>query len=354
MFILLPLALLANDCLSLTLRWLHPILDNQVNKPFVTPWIRYLLNPNQTFWDLRLLLVFPRLRVSFLRAKTSGLSTILSAIYSLHRDFSLLTPSHPTCLSLKLLDVVIYKDPFTQDTSGWKIRMVADVFVSDYNLYDVRPRLPSERTNLTYLIEKLLHDLAKDLAELALLFWRSNLLPREHSDLLPPTRPLVIDCTPFVSALQNGHKRWSDLFSRRFWNLCRDPSSLPSLRCPLRLTRWKLLWSLPIHYTARNIWHRAIQNTLSCQVTLHHRASSIFPTSTCHMCTANNDTLTHFIYQCPHKWSVWEISWERYFGQTPLPGDVHRALFCFDLPAHSLPYVHVQSSQVVSSIILTI
>ncbi|OAD73235.1 C2H2-type zinc finger transcription factor [Phycomyces blakesleeanus NRRL 1555(-)] len=65
-------------------------------------------------------------------------------------------------------------------------------------------------------------------------------------------------------------------------------------------------------------------------------------------------SLSHFLYQCPQKWTVWENAWIKYFGLSPLTFDIHRTLFSLKVPGHSLPVFHVQLCQIISSSILAL
>ncbi|EIE83350.1 hypothetical protein G6F46_003343 [Rhizopus delemar] len=53
----------------------------------------------------------------------------------------------------------------------------------------------------------------------------------------------------------------------------------------------------------------------------------------CPICRVNEDTLEHFLYQCPVKLVVWRTSWSRFTNPTEFNVDrVQNALFCLKFP----------------------
>ncbi|KAL0087497.1 hypothetical protein J3Q64DRAFT_1833772 [Phycomyces blakesleeanus] len=218
--------------------------------------------------------------------------------------------------------------------TGWKRLNVSDAFIFDQDLQAIRSRTQTERSRI--------------------FFWHATLPPNDHPELLLPVNPLIVDCKPFVGALQTGCKRLSDFTTNRFREACQDHTQSPLVPLPLQAKQWRLFWAFPIHHTSQNIWYWAILNSLSCQYTLHSRAPTIFVTPNCPICLSEVGTLSHFLYQCPQKWTVWETAWIKYFGLSPSTFDIHRALFSLEIPDHPSPVFHVHPCQITSSIILAL
>ncbi|OAD75958.1 hypothetical protein PHYBLDRAFT_59485 [Phycomyces blakesleeanus NRRL 1555(-)] len=222
-----------------------------------------------------------RLCIPALRTRNGALSTLMGAIHSIPRDFSLLTLSCTACLSLKLLDAITYTASSAPVTSSWRRLNASDAFIFDQGLQAIHSKTQTEWSTSPYLIAKLFWDLANATAELTHFFWRATLPLNDHPELLLPVNPLVS---------------------------CRDHTQSPLVPLPLQGKQWRLFWAFPIYHTSRNIWYWAIRNSLSCQYNLHSRAPTIFVTPNCPICLSEVDTLSHFLYQCPQKWTVWETA----------------------------------------------
>ncbi|KAI7855613.1 hypothetical protein BDC45DRAFT_582707, partial [Circinella umbellata] len=93
--------------------------------------------------------------------------------------------------------------------------------------------------------------------------------------------------------------------------------------------RWRRFWTEPILPQVRNLWHRALHQSLSCKVNLHVILPHFHPSDVCSVCNNNSlDTLLHFLYTCPIKWNIWCFLWsELFLFFTPTTDDVHSAIF---------------------------
>ncbi|OAD80879.1 hypothetical protein PHYBLDRAFT_61924 [Phycomyces blakesleeanus NRRL 1555(-)] len=102
------------------------------------------------------------------------------------------------------------------------------------NLQAICPQTQTKQSTLSYLIAKLFWVLDNATAELTHFFWRATLPPNDYPELLLPVNLLIIDCKPFVGALQTGCKHLSDFATNRFWEACRDHTQSPLVPLPLQ------------------------------------------------------------------------------------------------------------------------
>ncbi|KAI7854258.1 hypothetical protein BDC45DRAFT_509018 [Circinella umbellata] len=118
-------------------------------------------------------------------------------------------------------------------------------------------------------------------------------------------------------------------------NILRNPHT--SFIEPLEARQWRRFWAEPILPQVRNLWYRALHQSLSCKVNLHAILPHLHPSNLCTLCNSNSpDTLLHFLYTCPIKWDIWCFLWSSLFLFTPTTADVHSAIF-------SLSFPHIQS-----------
>ncbi|KAI9265243.1 hypothetical protein BDA99DRAFT_426352, partial [Phascolomyces articulosus] len=101
--------------------------------------------------------------------------------------------------------------------------------------------------------------------------------------------------------------------------------------------QWRCFWQEPLISQVRNLWFRALHQSLSCKSVLHSILPHIHPTNTCLICNCNNpDTIFHFLYICPVKWAIWSRVWSDLFLSSLTHDAVHHATF-------SLPFPSIQS-----------
>ncbi|KAI9489201.1 hypothetical protein BDB00DRAFT_844794 [Zychaea mexicana] len=103
---------------------------------------------------------------------------------------------------------------------------------------------------------------------------------------------------------------------------------------PLEKRQWKRFWLEPVSHTARNVWYRALHQKISCKAILHYTIPSSFPSPNCVFCSDTPDTITHFLYACPIKWTIWYTIWCDLFLFSPTFSQVHHAIFSLSFPSN--------------------
>ncbi|KAI9015268.1 hypothetical protein CLU79DRAFT_707530, partial [Phycomyces nitens] len=117
---------------------------------------------------------------------------------------------------------------------------------------------------------------------------------------------------------------------------------------------WKRFWSLPIHQNVRSLWYCALHDKLSCRELLHHIMPDIVPSPQCPLCHFQVENALHFLYQYPLKWEVWVQAWSTCFDDPPTELAIHNSIFLLEFPIKTRPPRKVQSSQIISSILLAL
>ncbi|OAD80238.1 hypothetical protein PHYBLDRAFT_163261 [Phycomyces blakesleeanus NRRL 1555(-)] len=303
---------------ALQMRWLQPSLDQQSTQSFVAQWIKATLRQCTPSGDIRLSMMFANLHPARLKNVQSAFNTLLTTTDAIPRNYSTITPTPATCLILPILDIIQFSDQSICLTKGWRKLRVSYAFIYDESLQALRSRVPSERLGSRYIVAKLLRNL-------------------QNARHCPLVAGISKTSTPFTFA--------------KFGKSIR-----PCLTTSLLLHRLngKKNWDFSIHYSVRNIWYRALHQSLSCSSHLHRIAPTTFPSPMCAFCSNGIDNIEHSLYLCPLKWPVWFNAWLTYFGYQPEPFDVHRALFHLDLPNSANFEHYLDPSQAISCIILSL
>ncbi|KAL0095190.1 hypothetical protein F4703DRAFT_1951025 [Phycomyces blakesleeanus] len=279
--------------------------------------------------------MFANLHPARLKNVQSAFNTLLTTTDAIPRNYSTITPTPATCLILPILDIIQFSDQSICLTKGWRKLRVSYAFIYDESLQALRSRVPSERLGSRYIVAKLLRNL------------------QNARSISCHSSGLVI-AYPFVAALPTGCRYLKDFHTihfRKIWQINPPLSNHVSTLAP---TQWEKNWDFSIHYSVRNIWYRALHQSLSCSSHLHRIAPTTFPSPMCAFCSNGIDNIEHSLYLCPLKWPVWFNAWLTYFGYQPEPFDVHRALFHLDLPNSANFEHYLNPSQAISCIILSL
>ncbi|KAI8970690.1 hypothetical protein BDB01DRAFT_731567, partial [Pilobolus umbonatus] len=128
----------------------------------------------------------------------------------------------------------------------------------------------------------------------------------------------------------------------------------PSLKLPILSPRkWSFFWSLPLHHQARNIWFRALHQTLPFKSKLHQFNPEYFVSNLCRCCSNSIETIEHFIYECPLKYSVWLSIWNEYFPPNSNFHTLNDVIFKLTLSASTTSSI-LPSGAIISCILLGI
>lgn len=110
---------------------------------------------------------------------------------------------------------------------------------------------------------------------------------------------LVFNLTSLVTQVKNS-VLWLTYSSRIYRNLKIDDSI--SLFIPISEKAFKVFWFLPLLLQARSHWYRVISKKLPTAKYL--RKIGTVPSTICRLCNSTEDSLDHFIVQCPNKNSI--------------------------------------------------
>ena len=302
--------------------------------------------------DYRLLFVFSRLRSPVFLRPSSPISLFFRAIDKLPRGFSSVVSNTATCLLIPLeyLYILSNNSPYISKSirkltasSAYHLcpQTLVTVPFNTRSQFRSHPNLSRHFLKLVQTNEILLQPF------FLRTFLPSSLAPLAAHPYLPPST-LHVDSTPFLDSLQITNT--IPLTSRLYRNLTSMPIDRV-LHFPPSL--WSLFWSLQLHHQSRNIWFRAIHNSLPYKEKLHRFNPDYFDTNICQCCSAGTETIQHFIYECSLKYSVWESIWNEYFSPAVSLTSIHNVLFSLQLP-DVLPSAPLPNAPIVSCILLGI
>ncbi|OAD72135.1 hypothetical protein PHYBLDRAFT_170027 [Phycomyces blakesleeanus NRRL 1555(-)] len=321
---------------ALQLRWLQPLVHSPLSPSgLVPPRFSYILRLNSSSADPLVPLIFPSLQSSHQRDFDSPLATLLAAIDLLPHNFSDVVVNLPTCLSLPLSYLTTAQPDHPPFPSAWRDLRVSDAYEVDPS-FGVLAQRPLHRILRHPIV---LHRFFERL------YTRSLVLhPVLYHAIIPPAIcaiqfPLLdmpsgtaVDVHPFLMALVPGIP-WHRLSTQSFRLLCNfhsksaRPISPTLVPCQLR---W--FWSFPLLHGARNVWFCALHKNIPCHSRLNSRIPTTFPDPSCALCSHPLDNVTHFLFQCLVKLSVWSSIWTLYFAQTATPTVLLSGLQSFTFP----------------------
>ena len=112
---------------------------------------------------------------------------------------------------------------------------------------------------------------------------------------------------------------------------------------------------MPLLNPCRTLWYRLLHHKVPNRALLNTLIPSYFPSSLCLLCTAQEDTLLHFLYDCECKFRVWDNVWRLYFGGSIATSTViSDALFRLKFPEDTAQLLTVHPSIIIAHTLLAI
>ncbi|KAG1451931.1 hypothetical protein G6F46_010113 [Rhizopus delemar] len=305
---------------ALQLRWLLPLLHDLP------------CSPTSDFWNhrsLRSSVVLPLLVDHLLRHSLPvGSQVPIHLDYRQAFVFPSLRPkvviNPQTALCLKLGDVSVFSSSCPLPKSMVQLPCSL-AYRFDPTNGRLQPKLPSEISIHPYLTKRFLKWVRLDQLKLQPFFIRAFLRP--DSSFIPVTHSLV-DMSRFlvtVSLVDHPEVRLR-LTSRRYRRLCCPSESSSSLYPNLTSSKWLTLWRFPLRPQSCDIWYRLLHNKLPCRSNLY------WSSKICHICTAPEETASHFLLECPRKLAIWSSLWVSQFEQPFSTYSLRCALFPLQFP----------------------
>ncbi|KAI7856949.1 hypothetical protein BDC45DRAFT_502699 [Circinella umbellata] len=192
---------------------------------------------------------------------------------------------------------------------------VSDLFIFDSSIGFIRRRNSSDGLNRPFLTQRFFNDLAQEriyfLAGFARLCLSSNFPNSGHYG-----SPGVLDARPISQRLAQNLLEWK---TKTYRNICHAPCHcIPTISSK----QWSMFWAWPMEHSTKNIWYRALHNTIPTASRSHHFQLSTAPTPICNLCNSGVDTMDHFIIGCPHKYKIWQLVWGRIRYADPAPSAI--------------------------------
>ncbi|KAG2193455.1 hypothetical protein INT47_004677 [Mucor saturninus] len=224
------------------------------------------------------------------------------------------TPDIPA--SASLISVV-----FPRNSASMSKILVRDFFVVDPNTHIFRQR-SDRKTRFPTLLRKFRVATASGCIQSTSNFGRllgSQIESTGSIDL----RPLLeSQMSTFILAFDNP---------KQLAVLLRDSLFPPKPTTTFSIGKWKNFWGLPISPSILTIWYRAIHHKLPNKSLLHSIIPDSFPTAGCIHCPQTEDTLHHFLYDCPTKQAIWLQCLSTFFPDvTIVPGRILSILLALD------------------------
>ncbi|KAI8077256.1 uncharacterized protein B0P05DRAFT_544234 [Gilbertella persicaria] len=116
----------------------------------------------------------------------------------------------------------------------------------------------------------------------------------------------LVNVDPFLQLLGFSFPIWSQslLSSKMYRKHCRPPNpriTLPSILC-------SAFWRFPLTHAGRNVWFRVLHHKIPSHFLLNQLIPAYFDSPLCDICSIEDDSLSHFLFLCPLKTSVWSWS----------------------------------------------
>lgn len=129
-----------------------------------------------------------------------------------------------------------------------------------------------------------------------------------------PDLSTVPDASSFLTAIQLLPNPPAPALNKKtFRQLCRSTSAgFSSPTIPH--SAWLSFWKFPLSHSTRNVWYRILHRKLPCRAFLHSIMPEVFSFPSCITCGQSEETIEHFLYQCPLKLTVWQHIWEEHFS----------------------------------------
>ncbi|KAG1533569.1 hypothetical protein G6F51_012544 [Rhizopus arrhizus] len=373
---------------ALQLRWIIPLLSDCVTGPLSTFWVSPVLNrasiilPRLTNFllhhlssfpvlnplsnlglpfDHRLSFLFPDLRPNALRRLDGVFALLFRSMDLLPKEFTSVVLSATTCLSLPVSAIVSPPADDALILRTLNSLLCETSYICNSQTNRLRPKRHPEFDHHPNLGKKLLKLARYDDIRLTPFFIRS-FIPAAYAHLGPrpfvPVEHQTIDASPFLLSLQLATvEEQPCLSSKQYRRQClrSTQSGSESSNETLPSHKWLQFWSFPILHACRNVWYRLLHQKIPHKFLLHRLLPTHFTSAQCPVCLTAEDTLLHFVFQCPAKLAVWRYVWRKYFPLCPFsPEHVQKTVISLKFPLVPLRSTLAPASVIIGHTLLAI
>ncbi|KAG1444971.1 hypothetical protein G6F55_012132 [Rhizopus delemar] len=273
-------------------------LDQWVKRP------RMVYSFDFSKFDLRLCFLFVDLRPPVLRVHDGVFSLLFRCMDLLPKDFSDTVINHETSLQLPISASI--QPDCIQLLSKTQTRLpCSTAYKFDPASRRLKPKLTADMDFHPTLTKRFLRLVRQNQVRLASFFVRSCIPPMYAAKGPHPFTPALhndIDASPFLQALNLIQDASTMLLTTKSYRrACVSPQVSAHRLTP---SQWSHFWKFPLSHHCRNVWFRLIHGKLPYRSLLHRIMPAAFPDACCPICRENEDTLEHFLYQCPVKLAV--------------------------------------------------
>jgi exonuclease III len=321
---------------ALYFRWIFPLLHldspSSTTNPLLAILIYHINNQNRSSCH-QLPLLFPVARKQLTtKRRANTIDMMYQSIDMLPRDFDEVAINLPTALTLPL-STVIYSDPQSTVKLPRKVHSmtVADVFVvhpTEQYLHWKRSFDPSlavwQRTP-----RQLIQGISKGTFKIQPFFLPLCVpsVPSSPSPSSPSLRPFVTHLTTtnnLAITSSTGYK------SKSFRQACSSASVVPQHLAAIASAQWSFFWSLSLTMIQRNVVYRLINKCIPHQSLLHLRFPTVHLSPLCVVCSLVDDSIDHFLFECPLKATVWQGIISEFLWPTVTIADIRLSLLSLD------------------------
>lgn len=321
---------------ALQLRWILPLLSLSpptissdddssiaISQSIVLPsLIQYLLfhleqwvkRPRTVYsfdfskFDFRLCFLFVDLRPPVLRVHDGVFSLLFRCMDLLPKDFSDIVINQETSLQLPI-SASIQPDCIQTLFKSQTRLPCSTAYQFDPDSRRLKPKLAADMNIHSTLTKRFLRLVRQNQVRLVPFFVRPCIPPMHAAKGPHPFLPVLhnnIDASPFLQALDLiTDVSMTLLNTKSYRRICVSPQVSESRLTP---SQWSHFWKFPLSHHCRNVWFRLIHRKLPYRSFLHHIMPATFSDACCPICSVNEETLEHFLYQCPVKLAVWRAS----------------------------------------------
>lgn len=300
---------------ALYYRWLDPLLHPRphsasVPANFLAATVRNVLDSS----NLLLVLLFPESRRSLVGTSLSTASMVVRSVDCIPRDISRVKANPLDCLLLPITstitaDSVYHPGPGSRLTKA----KVSDLFSYCPTGHFLLPKPP---TDLGQAFKHIAVIFAKNIRRGRATFepfFQHCLQPSAVNFFDPMDRATIQLSLNFNAFLTNlgvyssdfeveESKKQTKSFRQM---LLRASQNVPILLASPSSAAWGRFWALSFTYVQRNVIYRLLHKKVNTRFQLHVIDPVLHPATTCLCCLHHTETINHFFFTCPSKFSFW-------------------------------------------------
>lgn len=277
-------------------RWLNYLIDPTKNPSFIYP---FMLQHLSLFDNSSMYPHLPLYDIDYRKgAIYSAQMSIWSTIFSSFDYYINSGDPQPVSVPVDvILTLPLHKVLQNIDETHWTRKhrnFVAGLFFTfDTSQQRLRPKIDGEYTRFPRLCRQLLQNiLVRRTITLKDFVWRHILEPPTESSLELVVQPLISYMSANDTWTKTSSKTVRIHLQKEIPNQVQFPSSVI-----------KQFWSCLMYPQARDVFYRSISSCIPTYQVLQKFGT--VSSATCPMCSIADDTLRHFLVDCPPKWEMW-------------------------------------------------